>query len=84
MVYLQRSLVLLIRGGLLDLMEERKHSWDSLQVMIPSISVSSPLNLFLSTAYAEYILMDASDDYADIMASVQEKIYLSKVHTIYL
>lgn len=42
---------------------------------------SSPLSLSvsLSTAYAEYILMDASDDYADIMASVQEKIYLSKV-----
>ncbi|XP_011402705.2 PREDICTED: DNA (cytosine-5)-methyltransferase 1-like isoform X1 [Amphimedon queenslandica] len=37
-----------------------------------------------STAYAEYILMDASDDYAEIMASVQEKIYLSKILIEYL
>lgn len=34
-----------------------------------------------TTAYAEYILMEASTAYRPIMATVQAKIYLSKVGT---
>lgn len=33
-----------------------------------------------TTAYAEYILMEPSAAYKPIMATVHEKIYLSKVH----
>ena len=40
----------------------------------PSLLPSLPLS-----AYAEYFLMDASEAYAPIMATVHEKIYLSKV-----
>ena len=32
-----------------------------------------------TTAFAEYILMEPSDAYRPIMATVQEKIYMSKV-----
>ena len=32
-----------------------------------------------TTAYADYILMNPSEDYAEIMATVHEKIYLSKI-----
>lgn len=37
-----------------------------------------------TTAYAEYVLMEPSPDYHQIMASVHEKIYLSKVCTPFL
>ena len=37
-----------------------------------------------SSAYAEYFLMEPSEMYAPIMATVHEKIYLSKVNDIFL
>ena len=37
------------------------------------------LFLIFPIAYAEYILMEPSKEYSDIMSSVHEKIYLSKV-----
>lgn len=35
--------------------------------------------LFLSTAFADYILMEPSEEYSPIFALMQEKIYMSKI-----
>lgn len=36
--------------------------------------------MYMYVGYAEYILMEPSEEYRHIMSSVHEKIYLSKVH----
>lgn len=39
---------------------------------------SNPFYIF-STAFADYILMDPSEEYSPIFALMQEKIYMSKI-----
>lgn len=41
--------------------------------------MSSNLFYFFSTAFADYILMDPSEEYSAIFALMQEKIYMSKI-----
>ena len=89
MVFLRSSLVRLIHGGLLGLMVERRHSLASPQVCATSCTrnkkpctLLSWLIFLFSAAYAEYVLMEPSQAYHSIMATVHEKIYLSKVRGV--
>lgn len=48
-------------------------------MQVLSLPLKPPLSLTPPLAYAEYILMEPSQAYQSIMATVHEKIYLSKV-----
>lgn len=64
--------------------EEREHWLDSpLVSKIPYLGmVCGYMYVSVNSAYAEYFLMEPSEMYAPIMATVHEKIYLSKVSCV--
>lgn len=89
-VFLQRSSDQSMPGGSLVLMVEKKLSLVSLQVAkfpAPNQILFDPFypvkcaNCFhlYYPAFADYILMQSSEEYAPIFALMQEKIYMSKI-----